>query len=285
MKIRWMLLLALVTPVQPAAAQAVGMFFRDCEVCPEMVVVPAGAFTMGSSKWETGRESFEWLEHQVTIGYRFAVGIYEVTFDEWDACVRGGGCWRYEPDDDGWGRGTRPVINVSWNDATAYVAWLSATTGQQYRLLTEAEWEYVARAGTSTARYWGDYTASQCRHANGLDAAGQGVLPDYLDRDPVGCDDGHERTAPVGTYTPNGFGLYDVLGNVSEWVDDCWHGAYNSSPTPDGSARYDGDCSDRVYRGGSWLAEPDDLRSAYRLYASVDSRRRTLGFRVARSVP
>ena len=256
-------------PTRYVAAQEVGEVFRDCDVCPEMVVVPAGTVMMGSPETEEGRAPWEWLPRPVTIGYEFAVGVYEVTFEEWDACVLAGGCRGREPDDAEWGRGRRPVINVNWEDAWQYADWLTAVTGHQYRLPSEAEWEYVARAGTSTARYWGNAKRDQCRYANGDSS--------------VGCRDRQEYTALVGTYLPNAFGLYDVLGNVIEWVDDCENARDEGAPS-DGSPWYDGDCSVRVYRGGSWLDGADELRAAYRLYASVESTRRNLGFRVARRV-
>ena len=222
----------------PLAAQATGEVFQDCDVCPEMVVVPPGSFMMGSADSEEGRLSWEGSQHRVTIDYRFAVGVHEVTFEEWDACVPGGGCDGHEPDDEGWGRGRRPVINVSWHDAWAYADWLTERTGEEYRLLSEAEWEYVARAGTETARYWGESAQQQCQYANGYDAVAQAELGiDWMD--PVGCRDRQANTAPVGSYRPNALGLYDVLGNVREWVDDCWNDSYEGAPT-DGSPRYTG---------------------------------------------
>ena len=174
------------------------------------------------------------------------------------------------PNDRGWGRGRRPVMNVSWEDARAYVQWLSRETGQRYRLLTEAEWEYVARAGTTTSRYWGQSEAGQCRYANGEDGFGP-------------CPDGYENTAPVGSFQPNAFGLYDVLGNVLEWTEDCWNGDYSGAPT-NGSAWQAGDCSLRVLRGGSWGNYPRSLRSAFRFRNPVGDRNLSFGFRVARTI-
>ena len=227
-----------------------GTVFRDCAVCPEMVVVAAGSFMMGSPTWEEGRFDDEGPQHRVTIGSPFAVGVYEVTFAEWDACVGAGGCGGYRPEDEGWGRGRRPAINVSWDDAQGYVQWLSRETGEQYRLLTEAEWEYVARAGTTTARYWGDSESGQCRNGNGYDRTSHAEYGwDW--NEPVACSDGYVDTAPAGSFQPNAFGLYDVLGNVWEWTEDCWNDDYSSAPT-DGSAWQSGDCSPRVLRGGSW---------------------------------
>ena len=213
-----------------AAANAVGegQRFRDCPQCPEMVVVPGGQF-----------------------GRPFAVGVYEVTFGEWDACVSGGGCGGHRPDDEGWGRGRQPVVNVSWEDAQAYVRWLSGKTGEQYRLPSEAEWEYVARAGTTTEYWWGDDVGR-----NRANCYGCGSRWDY------------EQTAPVGSFAANPFGLHDVHGNVIEWVEDCWEGI----------------CSRRVLRGGSWYLRPRDLRSALRYWNTTGFRLNYYGFRVARTL-
>ncbi len=262
-------------------AQQVGEVFRDCDVCPEMVVVPAGTFMMGSPETEEGRRDNEGPQRQVTIDYAFAAGVYEVTFDEWDACVRGGGCGGYEPDDWGEGRGRRPVVDVHWEDAWQYADWLTEETGEEYRLLSEAEWEYVARAGTHTARYWGESVGEQCRFANGYDASG--LIEVGLESESVGCRDRQGKTGPVGMYGPNGFGLYDVLGNAREWVDDCENESYEGGPT-DGSSWYTGNCTRRLLRGGSWSDGPTELRSAYRTGSWVDFRHSYYGFRVARSI-
>ena len=249
---------------------APGSTFSDCDVCPRMVVVPAGTFTMGSPASEEGRRDDEGPQHSVTIPAPLAVGVYEVTFAEWDACVRAGGCGGYAPGDDGLGRGSRPVIRVSWDDAQAYVSWLSQQTSARYRLLSEPEWEYVARAGSRTARYWGESESGQCRYANG-------------DDDDVSCSDGYEYTAPVGSFAPNAFGLYDVLGNVYEWTQDCWNGSYAGAPA-DGSAWQSGDCGRRVLRGGSWALFPGILRSALRYRDATVIRGIYFGFRVARTL-
>ena len=254
-------------PTRSTAGQDVGEVFRDCDVCPEMVVVPPGSFMMGSPETEEGRRSNEGPQRQVTIGYAFAVGVYEVTLDEWEACVQGGGCGGYEPGDSR-GTGRFPVRAVHWEDAWQFADWVTQQTGQEYRLLSEAEWEYVARAGTQTARYWGDATREQCQYANGDSS--------------VGCRDRQESTAPVGSYRPNAFGLYDVLGNVAEWVDDCY-GEYEEAPT-DGRSSYAGDCSYRVTRGGDFLDGPDRLRSADRVMGGAGDRYGFRGFRVARRV-
>ncbi|WP_420463593.1 formylglycine-generating enzyme family protein [Candidatus Palauibacter sp.] len=230
--------------------------------------MPAGTFTMGSPPSEEGRDDDEG-PHSVTIPAPFAVGVYEVTFAEWDACVRAGGCGGYAPADGGWGRGNRPVIYVSWDDAQAYVSWLSQQTGARYRLLSEAEWEYVARAGSRTARYWGESESGQCRNANG-----------YAEF----CDDGYEfETAPVGSFAPNVFGLYDALGNVWEWTQDCRNWSYAGAPS-DGSAWQSGNCGRRVLRGGSWNNSPRNLRSAYRSRNPTGDRYLNYGFRVARTL-
>ena len=275
---------------------AVGRVFRDCPDCPEMVVVPSGDFMMGSPALEEGRFDQEGPMHRVTIGYRFAVGVHEVirgefarfvratnramgnsclTFENGEWEIRQGRHWR----DPGFSQGDdHPVVCVSWNDAAAYARWLSQETGKAYRLLSESEWEYVARAGTSTARYWGESTSGQCRHANGADAS-----TDFDWR--VHCNDGYAWTAPVGSYGANGFGLYDVLGNVWEWVQDCGNDSYQGAPT-DGRVWENGDCSWRVLRGGSWNNGPSGLRSAARLrYVSgnYDSHDSYLGFRITRT--
>ena len=232
-----------------------------------MVVVPAGSYRMGSPSHEEGRSDREGPVHRVTIAQPFAVGVYEVTFAEWEACESGGGCRGYWPDDEGWGHGRRPVINVSWQDVQTYVEWLSDQTGQAYRLLSEAEWEYVARAGTTTKYWWGDEIGRNRANCDGCGSQ---------------WDD--KQTAPVGSFRPNGFGLYDVHGNVWEWVQDCWNGDYTGAPR-DGGAWTTGDCSGRVLRGGSWFSFPILLRSADRLRYSSDYRYLIIGFRIARSLP
>jgi formylglycine-generating enzyme required for sulfatase activity len=238
--------------------------FKECTNCPEMIVVPAGAFTMGSPEIELG-EANERPRHTVTFGYQFAVGKFAVTFDEWDVCFNDGGCNGYRPDDHGWGRGQRPIINVSWDDAKAYVAWLSKKTGKSYRLLSEAEYEYAARAGTDTPYPWGY-------------SIGEG------NANCAGCGSHGRETAPAGSFPPNGFGLYDMVGNVDEWTEDCWHDSYTDAPA-DGAAWASGECTTRVVRGGSWDTTPGGLRSAYRWRYTTDTRDSDIGFRVARRLP
>ena len=171
------------------------------------------------------------------------------------------------------------MTNVSWEDARGYVRWLSRETGEEYRLLTEAEWEYVARAGTQTARYWGESESEQCRYANGRDRSlGAPLTSDW---DPAPCSDGYVRTAPVGMFEPNGFGLHDVLGNAGEWTQDCWNESYSGAPA-DGTAWSSGDCSERAYRGHTWGDYPWALRSANR--GGLPAGFRGIGFRVARTI-
>ena len=255
--------------------------FKECATCPPMVVVPSGRFVMGSPESESGRVDNEGPTHAVTIARPFAVGKYEITFDEWEACVTDRACPR--ADDSGYGRGRRPVINVSHENAAAYVAWLSQKTKNKYRLLSEAEWEYAARAGSDKARFWGASPDQACRYANVFNPATRAKYKD-LDRESFKCDDGYVETAPVGSFKPNAFGLYDMLGNVWEWVDDCWNATYAGAPA-DGGAWTTGDCSKRVLRGGGWYYGPRNARSAKRLKVELSKRGNDVGFRVARTLP
>lgn len=269
-------------------AQVPGEVFRDCDACPQMVVVPAGSFMMGAPESEVAAHVDEKPPHQVTIDYSFAVGVYEVTFDEWDECVRTGGCNEYESEGDGWGGGRFPIVNVSWEDAWAYADWLSAQTGEHYRLLSEAEWEYAARAGTTTpysvAGMPGRSGAPRtlCEHAHLSEATAWYASCRTQPNRPDG-----DRPAVVGSYRPNGFGLYDMVGNVWEWVDDCYYGNYIGAPA-DGSA-WDGrssdveDCVYRVLRGGSWRNFPVTFRSALR-FSRWGPDQFDAGFRVARTI-
>ena len=243
------------------------MEFKDCAGCPRMVVLPAGEFTMGSPPSDPyrGAES----QHRVTIAKPFAVSKFEITFDEWDACLKSGGCGGYRPDDQKWGRGRRPVINISWDNAEAYVHWLSDMTGKKYRLLSESEWEYAARAGTTTPFSWGVRVATNKANYNG---SADGSGPSKANR---------QKTMPVGSFRPNRFGLYDMHGNVSEWVADCWHDEYAAAPA-DGSPWVEGDCNGRVVRGGSWEDSQAELRSAARTAGAKDDQFYTDGFRIAR---
>ena len=249
-----------------------GKKFRDCPDCPELVVVPSGSFDMGSPSWEKGRQKDEGPVHRVTISEPFAAGVYEVTFREWDACHRDGVC-SHNPPDAGWGRGDRPVINVSWNDAKEYVRWLSRKTGEDYRLLSESEWEYAARAGTTGPFHFGTTITPDQANYDGRYTYGTGRKGRY-----------RQRTVPVGSFFPNAFGLHDVHGNVREWVEDCWHGSHRGAPV-DGSAWMSGgDCGARVLRGGSWGRRPRFLRSADRDRDATGYRGIIVGFRVSRTL-
>ena len=253
------------TPEREATLQS-NETFTECGNCPEMVVMRAGSFMMGSLDTEPGRFADESPQHNVMIARPFAVGRFAVTFDEWDACVADGGCNGYKPDDNGWGRGRRPVIKVSWDDAKTYLAWLSQKTRKSYRLLSESEFEYVARAGTPTAYPWGDEVGKDNANCN-----------------PCGSMWDGKQTAPVGSFAANGFGLSDMAGNVWEWVDDCYQDTYNGAPI-DGSARNSGDCAGRVVRGGAWNGSPRYLRSASRYWSATAERDGAVGFRVARTL-
>jgi formylglycine-generating enzyme required for sulfatase activity len=242
--------------------------FKDCADCPQMVVIPAGEFTMGSPPSEQAAEA----QHRVMIASPFAVSKFEITFSEWDACATDGGCGDYWPDDEGWGRGNQPAINISWENAKSYADWLSRKTGKAYRLLSESEWEYAARAGTTT-RYWhGDaLSPSQANFDGSVDGSG----PSEVNR---------QRTVPVGSFPANGFGLHDMHGNVAEWVEDCWHDEYAAMAPTDGSAWLDGNCNGRVVRGGSWEDSEVEHRSAARTGGNKQDQFYTDGFRIARGL-
>lgn len=250
------------TAPDTSATLAPGTSFRDCPDCPEMLVVPAGSFIMGAPESEVGRQDVEGPSRRVTISRSFAAGKYEVTFAEWDACVADGGC-QHKPSDRGWGRGKRPVINVSWDSITSeYLPWLSRKAGKTYRLPTEAEWEFAARAGTTTRYAFGN-TISK---AQALFSEG-----------------GLFKTMAVGSFAANAFGLHDMHGNVWEWVQDCWNASYANVPT-DGSAAAAGDCTLRVLRGGSWSDHPNSLRSAKRSKDRAGTLDSSSGFRLARTL-
>ena len=242
-----------------------GQTFKECvQGCPEMVVIPAGTFVMGSPESEKDRTKYEGPQHQVTIAKPFAVSKFTVTFAEWDMCTAAGACPKLS--DNSWGRDDRPVINVSWDDAQDYVAWLSRMSGNPYRLLSEAEWEYAARAGTTTAYWWGDEIGTGNANCRGCGSKWDG-----------------KQTAPVGQFKPNAFGLYDMQGNVFQWVADCLNGNYNGAPA-DGSAWTTGECGRRVLRGGSWGYDSQSLRAAYRYFYFSVGRGIHSGFRVSRTL-
>jgi formylglycine-generating enzyme required for sulfatase activity len=237
--------------------------FRECTHCPEMIVVPAGEFMMGSPDGEGDPD--ERPQHRVTIPQPLAIAMFELTADEWNACVGHGDC-----DANNTVAGTagsrQPAINVSWNDAQIYVSWLTKVTSKRYRLLTEAEWEYAARAGTQTSYSWGDGVGKGNANCSGCGSRWDGKQP-----------------APVGSFAPNKFGLYDMHGNVWEWVEDCYESNYDAA-SMNGSASTSGECSDRVVRGGSWNVQPELLRSASRSGAAPGARNHNLGFRVGRTL-
>jgi formylglycine-generating enzyme required for sulfatase activity len=217
---------------------------------------------MGSPDSEAGRYGDEGPVHRVSVRQPFAIGKYEVTFAEWDACVAGGGCGGYRPKAGGWGRGSRPVIYVSYEDAKEYTAWLSRETGHDYRLPSEAEWEYAARAGTRTRYHFGDSINSSLANY-------------HLNKG---------KTLPVGSFSSNAFGLFDVHGNVWEWVEDCWNDSYAGVPS-DTNVWKAGDCGRRVLRGGSWNGRPRYVRSANRSWDVIGVRGSSFGFRITRTLP
>ena len=310
-------LVAQLFQAEPGRAQGVslaaGASFRDCAQCPEMVVIPAGTFDMGSTPAQSRaagvREDLaprEWPARRVNIARPFAIGRYEVTRAEYAAFVRAtersdgeacitwngatrkwesvtGASWRrpgFPQADD------HPVGCLDLQDAMAYVAWQSTTTGQRYRIPTEAEWEYVARAGTTTMQTWGNGFAGVCAHANASELS-RAEVHGGLEDEPTrffNCRDGFVYTAPVGSFPPNPFGLYDVIGNVWEWVEDCYFATYQGAPG-DGSAWLVEDCDRRVVRGGGWFSRVWFVRPAGRSREEPEYRSTTLGLRVVRELP
>ena len=236
--------------------------FKDCDVCPDMLVIPPGSFQLGLNK-----PAIFWAptKKQITIQNAFAIGKTEVTFDQWEACRSAGNC-KQNPGDEGWGRGGRPVINVSWRDAKQYVEWLRRVTGFEYRLPSESEWEYAARSQTTTRYHWGD-------------VVGRGNTNCYG----CGVENYQEQTLPVGRFSANAFGLHDMHGNVWEWIDDCWAKTYSGTPR-DGTPQIRNDCTAHVWRSGGWDTFPRYVRATIRRYGDTDTRRNNLGFRVARSL-
>ena len=296
----------------PRAVPRPGSVFQDCPDCPRMVVVPAGEFTMGSPAAEAERGVDEGPQRQVSISRPFALGRSEVTVAEFRRFVEESG-YKTEAERDPRVQGCsgfiyaepvgrsaerekvtswrspglaraqadpHPVLCVSWNDARAYGQWLSKKTGKRYRLPTESEWEYAARAGSTTSRYWGDDPVQACRFAN---VADQSRFQTWSFGQKHECTDGHYFTAPAGGYAPNRFGLYDMLGNVWEWTEDCWNASYAGAPS-DGAAWPTGDCAQRVCRGGSWSTVPRYARSATRHKNPSDYRDNLTGFRLARTL-
>ena len=276
---------------------------KDCAHCPDMVILRAGQFVMGvapgEEEWTNLAEEFRnRSQPQRTVNVKqFSAGRFEVTRGEYrvfaeatgrtgDGCfVWGGNTFEMEPANSWRNPGyfqddAHPVTCVSWEDASAYVNWLSQHAGRRYRLLTEAEWEYAARAGTTTTRYWGDDADRSCDYANGADRSTAALVPGADNWHVASCDDRYAYTAPVGSYRPNAFGLHDMLGNVEEWTQDCWVGNYRGAPI-DGSAVAAGDCSLRAVRGGSWDDAPIGVPAAYRVGSPTTVRVYRRGFRVA----
>jgi formylglycine-generating enzyme required for sulfatase activity len=294
----------------PRATLRPGSVFQDCADCPRMVVIAAGEFAMGSPATEAGRGVDEGPQRQVSFAQPFALGRSEVTVAEFrrfadetgyrtdaERDTRAQGCSGFiyaEPTAASPGARaftswrspgltqaeSHPVLCVSWNDARAYAQWLSSKAGKRYRLPSEAEWEYAARAGSVSARHWGDDPDQACRFANVADQSRFQTLGFGQRHE---CTDGHYFTAPAGGYTPNRFGLHDMLGNVWEWAEDCWNASYAAAPA-DGSAWLAGDCAQRVIRGGSWSSVPRFVRSATRYRNTADHRDNLTGFRLARVV-
>jgi formylglycine-generating enzyme required for sulfatase activity len=287
-------------PVLAPAAPAVGTpkpgtVMRDCPDCPALTVLPAGRFEQGSASSAAGTGSFEKPLHAVAIAYPVAMSTNAVTVDQFrdfvtatgrsmQGCDIYDGDWRHRPDN-GWDNpgfaqsGSHPVTCASWNDAKAYAGWLSAKTGHHYRLPSASEWEYAARAGGAAVQPWPD-SSTACAGAN---VADQSAVRRYPGWAVFACDDGYVFTAPVGTFKPNTFGLNDMLGNVFQWTEDCWNPDYAGAPA-DGSARADGDCSERELRGGSWFSNPAYVRANYRNHFGADYRTSTVGIRLVRDM-
>ena len=294
------------TPVAQPGQDMLGKVFKDCADCPEMVVIPAGRFVMGAQPGEEEREKLpdsfrnrSQPQREVSVS-SFVMARNEVTVGQYRAFVTetnrstSGGCFvwtgtKFETDlSKDWRSpgftqtDSHPVACVSWEDATAYTQWLKQKTGKDYKLPTEAQWEYAARAGTTTSRFWGDDGNMSCTYANGADLKAKADVPGASTWTVANCDDRYAYTAPVGFFRANAFGLHDMLGNVWEWTQDCWHENYVGAPN-DSSAWTQGDCSRRVLRGGSWFSLPQFLRSASRSGYTTAGRNNVVGFRVART--
>ncbi len=243
--------------VKASISSPAGFTFKDCDFCPELVVVPKGEFLMGSNEHPNEKPA-----HKVRISYPFAIGQYEVTYAEWTQCVQAGGC-RYRPEGHDFPR--EAVGNLSWEDASAYLKWLSEMTAQTYRLPTEAEWEYAARAGTSKRFWWGDAAGSAKANCSDCGSGTNG------------------QPSAAGSYKPNPFSLYDTAGNMAEWVEDCWNDSYRGAPV-DGSAWLKGNCGLRGLRGGSYGSKAAYIRSSARFRYDSDVRYEANGFRALREL-
>jgi len=293
------------SPAAPVAVQddlqklAPGTVFHDCDGCPEMVLIAAGKFQMGSPDSERDRLDREGPVHEVAFARGFAVGKFEITRGQFarfvqdtkylsDGCNAWGGTrldfdaaksWR----DPGFAQtDSDPAVCMNWNDAAAYVQWLTKKTGKAYRLPSEAEWEYAARAGSSRVRPWGDQAGEACRYANVADQTLKKRVRGGANWVVHDCEDGMIYTAPVGSYQPNAFGLHDMIGNAWEWTGDCWNSKHAGAPA-DGASRTTGDCNHRMLRGASWQSYPGLARSAARGKSAPDYRSADYGFRVVRA--
>jgi formylglycine-generating enzyme required for sulfatase activity len=272
-----------------------GTVIRDCPTCPAMVVLPGGRFKQGSMRAENG-SAFESPLHWVAIGPSLSMSSNAVTVEDFQQFItdtgrdiRGcdiyDGDWKHRPDNS-WKNpgfpqtGTHPVTCVSWNDAKAYVGWLSTKTGHRYRLPSASEWEYAARAGGEAVQPWGANGSGACATANVADASAAQRYPGWA---VFACNDGYVYTAPVGSFKANSFGLNDMLGNVFQWTEDCWYADYTGAPI-DGSARSDGDCSEHELRGGSWFSTPAYVRANYRNHFAADYRTSSVGIRLVRDI-
>ncbi|MEO7206275.1 MAG: SUMF1/EgtB/PvdO family nonheme iron enzyme [Steroidobacteraceae bacterium] len=286
-------------PSKPIAAAAAviqaGTTIRDCPTCPVLTVLPTGRFEQGSAPTENG-SAFEKPLHWVMIAHPIALSTNAVTVDEFrefvaatgrdmQGCDTYDGDWRHRAENN-WESpgfvqtGSHPVTCTSWNDAKAYASWLSAKTGQHYRLPSASEWEYAARAGGTAAQPWGAEASGACANANVADQSAAHRYPGWA---VFACNDGFVQTAPVGSFKANSFGLNDMLGNVFQWTEDCWNADYKGAPI-DGSARMDGDCAERELRGGSWFSTPAFVRADYRNHFGVDYRTSSVGIRLARDI-
>jgi sulfatase modifying factor 1 len=281
----------------PAAAAPIpGTLIRDCPTCAAMMVLPAARFKQGFAATDRGSVSYEKPQHWVNIIRPFAMSADLVTVEEYrqfiDAtgrvvpgCETYDGAWKYRPENNwqnpGFAQsGLHPVTCVSWNDAVAYAQWLSTKTGHQYRLPSASEWEYAARAGGETVYPWASNGSNACTYANVADASAARQYPGWV---AFACDDGYANTSPVGSFKANALGLNDMLGNVFQWTLDCWQADYRGAPV-DGSARTDGDCSERELRGGSWFTSPAYVRANYRNHFASDYRTSSVGIRLVRDI-
>jgi formylglycine-generating enzyme len=296
MRLAGLLIIALFAANLDARVPRAGAVFRDAPFAPQMVVIPAGRAMIGSTEAETEREGrsaaaamAERPRREIAFDQPFAVGKHHVTLAEFSAFVRAtkrpmagcvvviGGKWSDGPQPDrdfrnvGWKqRADEPALCVAWADAVAYAEWLSHRTGHRYRLLTEDEWEYAARGGTATARWWGDGREQLCRRANGGDRTYAAVMPEDKTAN-LACADGFAYTNPAGRFPPNPFGLHDMIGNAWQWVGACF--------------TRDEPCTARSIRGGSWHNGPAVLRAATRFSLPPTMRSSSLGFRVMRELP